>query len=336
MDDLYTKVLSAYERSSPVLAVVGLAIVLYHGLRWLGSAFTMFRAFVAPRFVGPVVNFKQMGEWAAITGATDGIGKCYAEQLAEKGMNIILLSRNPDKLKRVATEIEERFRVKTKIVPFNFTNPLQKYEALKTTLAGYDIGVLVNNVGISHPSLPLLYVKDQVIEDMIACNIRGAIQMTKFVLPGMVEKGRGVIINNASMLGTMPLPYLSTYSGTKACLDFFTRGLQNEFGQKGIIIQSLLPFWVITNMVPKDWKPTFFTPLADDYVRAALGTVGVLDRTTGYFPHTIQRWLFSKLSDYQHYMIMKKALEEARDKNVKDLENPNTQAPAFSNSVTKS
>ncbi|ELU12668.1 hypothetical protein CAPTEDRAFT_107150, partial [Capitella teleta] len=180
---------------------------------------------------------------------------------------------------------------KTKIVPFNFTNPLQKYEALKTTLAGYDIGVLVNNVGIT--VFNYLYSVStqsisQVIEDMIACNIRGAIQMTKFVLPGMVEKGRGVIINNASMLGTMPLPYLSTYSGTKACLDFFTRGLQNEFGQKGIIIQSLLPFWVITNMVPKDWKPTFFTPLADDYVRAALGTVGVLDRTTGYFPHTIQ------------------------------------------------
>ncbi|ELU09722.1 hypothetical protein CAPTEDRAFT_211805, partial [Capitella teleta] len=105
MDGLYINVLSAYERSSPVLAASGLTIVLYHGLRWLGSAFTIFRAFVAPRFVGPKVNFKQMGEWAAITGATDGIGKCYAEQLAEKGMNIILLSRNPDKLKRVATEI---------------------------------------------------------------------------------------------------------------------------------------------------------------------------------------------------------------------------------------
>ncbi|ELU04278.1 hypothetical protein CAPTEDRAFT_221811 [Capitella teleta] len=226
---------------------------------------------------------------------------------------------------------EERFRVKTKIVPFNFTNPLQKYEALKTTLAGYDIGVLVNNVGMGHLPLPFLYAKDQVIEDMIACNIRGAIQMTKFVLPGMVEKGRGVIINNASVLGTMPLPYLSIYSGTKAFLDIFTRCLQNEFGQKGIIIQSLLPCWVITNMAPKDWKPTFFTPLADDYVRAALGTVGVLDRTTGYFPHTIQRWLVSKLSDYQHYMLTKEVLEEARDKHVKDLLDPNIQAPAFTN-----
>merc|ERR1739838_746783 len=91
---------------------------------------------------------EEYGQWAVVTGSTDGIGKSYAKELAKSGMNILLISRTKEKLERVAKEIGDEFSVETEIVQADFSNGLPIYENIAKHLQNKEIGILVNNVGI--------------------------------------------------------------------------------------------------------------------------------------------------------------------------------------------
>jgi 17beta-estradiol 17-dehydrogenase / very-long-chain 3-oxoacyl-CoA reductase len=95
------------------------------------------------------VNFRKYGEWAVVTGCTDGIGKAYAEYFAKIGLNVVLISRNLEKLNQQANELGETFKVSTKVIAADFTQNTI-YPRIKTILNDLDIGVLVNNVGLSY------------------------------------------------------------------------------------------------------------------------------------------------------------------------------------------
>jgi short-subunit dehydrogenase len=92
---------------------------------------------------------KKYGEWAVVTGATDGLGKEYARELARRGMKVVLISRNPEKLQRVADELGKDTKSDFVIVAADFTKGKDIYPSIQQALHGLDIGVLVNNVGIS-------------------------------------------------------------------------------------------------------------------------------------------------------------------------------------------
>ncbi|KAE8606274.1 hypothetical protein XENTR_v10010654 [Xenopus tropicalis] len=185
--------------------------------------------------VGP-----RIGKWAVVTGATDGIGKAYAEELAKRGMNIVLISRSPEKLEEVAKQIKEKFKVETKIIAADFGKPTEIYGRIESGLRDLEIGVLVNNVGVSyeHPEY-FLEIPDleNTLDKMININITSVCQMTRLVLPGMLGRGRGVILNISSASGMYPVPLLTVYSATKAFVDFFSRGLQAEYRSKGVTVQ---------------------------------------------------------------------------------------------------
>ncbi|CAG7821074.1 unnamed protein product, partial [Allacma fusca] len=93
-------------------------------------------------------NLTEMGKWAVVTGASDGIGKAFAEQLANLGLNIVLISRSKDKLDLVASNIGEN-TVQTKVISVDFTHGVSVYDQIKEETEGMDIGVLINNVGIA-------------------------------------------------------------------------------------------------------------------------------------------------------------------------------------------
>ncbi|KAB5565743.1 hypothetical protein PHYPO_G00245030 [Pangasianodon hypophthalmus] len=216
----------------------------------------------------------RLGKWAVVTGATDGIGKSYAEELARRGFSMVLISRSQEKLDDVASP------------------SIDIYPKINAELAGLEIGVLVNNVGISY-SYPEFFLHipdlDNFINTMINVNITSVCQMTRLVLPKMEARAKGVILNISSASGMYPVPLLTVYSSTKAFVDFFSRGLQAEYKCKGIIIQSVLPFFVATKMT-KIRKPTLDKPTPERYVAAELTTVGLQDQTNGYFPHAVMGW----------------------------------------------
>ncbi|XP_029439005.1 very-long-chain 3-oxoacyl-CoA reductase [Rhinatrema bivittatum] len=241
--------------------------------------------------VGP-----RLGRWAVVTGATDGIGKAYAVELAKRGMSIVLISRSPEKLEQVADEIKEKFKVDTKTITADFEDS-NIYQKIKGGLEGLEIGVLVNNVGMAY-GYPEYFLDipdlDNMLNKMININITSVCKMTRLVLPSMLERSKGVILNISSASGMFPVPLLTVYSATKAFVDFFSRGLHAEYKSKGIIVQSILPFFVATKL-SKIRKPTWDKPSPEAYVQSALRTVGLQSQTNGYLAHAIMGWITTSL-----------------------------------------
>ncbi|ELK23790.1 Estradiol 17-beta-dehydrogenase 12 [Myotis davidii] len=112
------------------------------------------------------------------------------------------------------------------------------------------------------------------------------VKMTHLVLPGMVERSKGVILNISSASGMNPVPMLTIYSATKGFVDFFSQCIHEEYKSKGIFVQSVLPFFVATKLA-KIRKPSLTVPSSEAYVKSAMKTVGLKTRTNGYPIHSL-------------------------------------------------
>ncbi|XP_068116268.1 very-long-chain 3-oxoacyl-CoA reductase [Hyperolius riggenbachi] len=272
----------------------GLLATVWWGVR---AAYYLLRALRVWGLRGGEQVGPGLGTWAVVTGATDGIGKAYAEELARRGMSIFLVSRSQDKLDEVAKHIREKYGVETKVIAADFGLVGEIYQRIEEGLRGLEIGVLVNNVGISY-EYPEYFLDipdlDNSIDKMININITSVCKMTRLVLPGMLERSKGVILNISSASAMYPVPLLTVYSASKVFVDFFSQGLQAEYRSKGITVQSVLPFYVATKL-SKIRKPTWDKPTPETYVRSALSTVGVQSRTNGFLPHALLGWLTSSL-----------------------------------------
>jgi len=159
-------------------------------------------------------------------------------------LNIILVSRTLSKLEKVAKEISETYNVETSVIDVDFKSGPEIYEKIKQRIVGKEIGILVNNVGMMYEAPDkLLNLKDreQVIQDLIACNITSMPMMCSAILPQMVQRKRGLIINISSLLAVIPGPCYTVYAATKAFANKFTTDLAIEYESQGIVIQSVMP-----------------------------------------------------------------------------------------------
>ncbi|EGC36368.1 hypothetical protein DICPUDRAFT_54676 [Dictyostelium purpureum] len=275
---------------------IGLGVIIrfvYH-LAMFVFAFT----FRAP------INIKKYGSWVGklnmVTGATDGIGKAYCHQFAKKGLKICLVSRNQEKLDSVASEIEKKYKVKTKVISFDFDTPDDtKYQTLFKQLSSLDIGVLVNNVGIGYDPMLFEELQPSVIESLININIRPLTVLSRLVIPKMVEKRRGCIINISSITAIAPggCPLLSVYCGTKAFIEKFSLSLNYEYATKGVFVQCVTPAIVASNM-SKISKPSLFIASPEALAISAVSTIGYEKITTGYWTHELQAFFIKNLPQY--------------------------------------
>lgn len=172
-------------------------------------------------FLRPGKNLKKYGSWAVITGPTDGIGKAFAFQLARKGLNLVLVGRSPNKLDEVSASIKSKSgstQIKTVVV--DFSGDLDDgVSRIKDAIQGLDVGLLINNVGVSYPYARFFHeVDEKLLNDLIKVNVVGTTKVTQAVLPGMVERKKGAIVNIGSGAAiVIPSdPLYSVYAASKA------------------------------------------------------------------------------------------------------------------------
>uniref|UniRef100_A0A673Y1K1 Hydroxysteroid (17-beta) dehydrogenase 3 n=1 Tax=Salmo trutta TaxID=8032 RepID=A0A673Y1K1_SALTR len=270
---------------------LGTAVIVFYGVKMVRFA-KMFH----PRvwFPQPESFFTSMGEWAVVTGGSDGIGRAYAFELAGRGLNVVILSRTKDKLDRVALEIEETTGQKVKVIVADFTED-DMYECIEAKLKGLNIGVLVNNVGIlpSHIPCKFLQTKDleQKITEVINCNVKALVKPCIWMYILLCPyRGKGMIVNISSGVASVPSPIYTMYCASKVFVERFSQGLQAEYKAKGVMIQAVAPFGVSTPMTGYQ-KPNMVTLTAEDFVRSSLEYLLAGDKTYGSICHTVLGWM---------------------------------------------
>ncbi|XP_043997172.1 very-long-chain 3-oxoacyl-CoA reductase-like isoform X2 [Gambusia affinis] len=264
-----------------VLAVFGGVTVFLHLLKFTWKCCRGFRQYILSSICQ--ANLRAYGQWAVVTGATSGIGKAYATELARRGLDIVLIGRSDERLQKVAKQIENKYGRKTHTIKVDFTEGASIYSTIAKELHDLEIGILVNNVGM-------------ICNDHFAYFLEtpNPEQMTRLVLPRMVLRGRGLIINISSEMGLRPQPLVALYSATKIFVIYFSQCLQAEYKSEGITVQCVTPFMVSTNMT-NNMNVNLFVKSAPAFVYDALNTVGHSTFTSGCLSHALQSVAFSVL-----------------------------------------
>jgi uncharacterized protein len=210
---------------------------------------------------------------ALITGASTGIGAVYADRLAKRGYDLILVARSKDKLAEVAAQLKSTGRrIETLSADLTRKEDVQRVaERLSSDPA---ITALVNNAGLGSAGR-LLDAKIDDLESMIYLNVTALTRLALAALPGFVERKNGLLINIASVVALAPELLNGTYSGTKAYVVNFTQALKNEVEGKGVTVQAVLPgatatpFWDKAGRAVED-LPQEIVMTAEDMVDASL------------------------------------------------------------------
>ncbi|XP_026663219.2 very-long-chain 3-oxoacyl-CoA reductase 1 isoform X2 [Phoenix dactylifera] len=174
-------------------------------------------------FLRPGKDLKAYGSWALVTGATDGIGKAFAFQLAHEGLNLVLIGRNPSKLRRVSGEIKARHPcTEIKLVVMDLAGDLSDgIRRLEEEIRELEVGILVNNAGMTYPQFMYFHeVEEELWEGIVKVNMEATTRVTQAVLPGMMKRRRGAVvcIGSASSVVVPSFPLAAVYAATKALL----------------------------------------------------------------------------------------------------------------------
>src|SRR5262245_1582643 len=185
------------------------------------------------------MNSENVSKWAVVTGASGGLGRAFALDLAGRGHPVVLVARRREELERLAREIEGRGG-RAEVVVADLAKP-DGVDAVVTAAARLGgIDILVNNAGFGSFGPLLAYSAARELDE-VALNIGALVALTRALLPEMVERGRGQIINVASMLSFMGTPYFAVYGATKAFVLHFTEALAEELRGSGVRALAVCP-----------------------------------------------------------------------------------------------
>jgi len=210
---------------------------------------------------------------ALITGASTGIGAVYADRLAKRGYDLILVARNEEGLSESAARLKSTGR-RIETIVADLTNKEDVKRVAERLSTDPTITALVNNAGLGS-ARKLLDEKIDDLESMIYLNVTALTRLTLAALPAFIARKKGLLINIASVVALAPDLLNGTYSGTKAYVVNFTQALKNELEGTGVTIQAVLPgatatpFWEKAGHPVEDF-PAEFVMTAEDMVDASL------------------------------------------------------------------
>ncbi|KAI1436671.1 hypothetical protein GGR50DRAFT_202172 [Xylaria sp. CBS 124048] len=285
------------------------------GALWVASKLWGFLNLLLSMFVlsTNLRKYGGKGTWAVVTGASDGLGKEFAAQLAAKGFNLLLVSRTFSKLETLQNELRAKYPgLQTDILAMDFAalDNDADYARLAKRVGELDVAILINNVGQSHSiPTPFTLTDDTEMQSIININCRGTLKVTRIVAPGMQSRRRGLILTMGSFGGWMPTPFLATYSGSKAFLQFWSTALASELKPDNVDVQLVLSYLVTTAM-SKVRRPSLFIPSPKPFVRAALSKVGVSSwqntayTSTPYWTHALMAWFIENTVGIGSYIAL--------------------------------
>lgn len=199
---------------------------------------------------------------AVVTGASSGIGAVYADRLAARGHDLVLVARNKERLEQQAGKLRERHGTKVSVIAADLARASER-QTVEDVLARDDtVTMLVNNAGIGSAA-PLLQSDVTKMQDMIELNVTALTRLTYAAVPGFVARKKGTIINISSIVAIGPELLNGVYGGSKAYVLAFSQSLKKELSDKGVRIQVVMPgatatdFWdtagVPISNLPETW-----------------------------------------------------------------------------------
>lgn len=251
-------------------------------------------------------------ETVLITGASSGIGKDLAAKFAQGGNNLVLVARSEDTLNALAKQLESTTPAKVAVQVADLSRPgAAKKLSEALVKQGVEIDILVNCAGVlEHGRFVSIPATDH--QNLIDLNISGLTGMLSYFLPGMVERGKGRVMNVASIAAFQSIPSLATYAATKAYVLSLSESLSEELLGTGVTVTALCPGVTETNMMTKAQEKSGAIKLpvivvgdsetvAEQGYRACLkGDVicvpGVLNRSATIASRATPKWLMRRLS----------------------------------------
>ena len=183
------------------------------------------------------------GKYILLTGGSRGIGPIIAEALAKRGAHLALTSRSEEDMKKVATKLRA-FGTEILTVPADLSQAKEQQKLVETVMEKFGrIDILINNAGLETEGAYLDLTWED-IQKTVEVNLLAPMRLTYLVLPHMITKKQGHIINIASVAAKIGAPYAATYSGTKAGLAEWTRGLRLELKDSGVHFSTILPGYI--------------------------------------------------------------------------------------------
>ena len=211
---------------------------------------------------------------ALITGASAGIGAVYADRLARRGYDLILVARDRVRLAGLATQLSADTGRKAEVLTADLTRSADLLRVEERLRSDAGISLLVNNAGFG-AAAPLMDSDPDTLESMIQLNVVAPTRLARAVVTGFVARGNGTIINIASSVALTPELLNGTYSGTKAYVVNFTQAQHHELGAKHVRVQAVLPgatrtdFWEAAGL-PLKHLPEEIVMSAEEMVDAAM------------------------------------------------------------------
>ena len=220
---------------------------------------------------------------ALVTGSSSGIGAVYADRLAKRGYDLILVARNADRLSTLAQKIIAETGKSVEVFPADLSKNAGMKEVEALIKKDPNITMLVNSAGVGSVA-SVLDADVEKMDDMIQLNITALTRLTYAAAPIFAAKGNGTIINIASIVGIAVEALNGVYSATKSYVLSFGHSLQKDLAGKGVIIQTVLPgatateFWDIAGHAPQKLDPG--TMSTEDLVDAALSGLDQNEKVT--------------------------------------------------------
>jgi uncharacterized protein len=212
--------------------------------------------------------------WALVTGASSGIGEEFARQLAARGMHLVLAARRVSLMEQLAAELHTAHGTKCEIIACDLANPTEPARLVEEVQRrGITVELLVNNAGFGNVA-EIATTDLKKVLDMLQVNITSLTELTYRLLPGMMERGHGGIINVSSVAAFQPVAFMGPYSAGKSYVLHFSESLWAEAREKGVTVTALCPGTTRTEFfnvsgVP-GWEKVHRSQEVKPVVRAAL------------------------------------------------------------------